>query len=470
MSTIGARVDHPDAVRADQRNPGLRPPRIWSIRANDAVALIALNAVLIVAMWVRHGQLQELGTLAAKLTAAGQLSALLGTYAALIQILLMSRSPWLEQRFGMDGLARWHRFLGFACTALICAHVVLTVTGYALSDRSSVAAEAWTMLTTYPYVLMAAAATALLLMVAITSMRRARRHLRQDTWGFLHLYAYLAIALAFGHQLAVGSDFNADPVARGYWVGLYLAVAACLLVFRVGHPLRLSLRHRLRVAQIVPESPGVASIYVTGRHLDQLGARGGQYFKWRFLVRDGWWRSRPFSLSARANGQYLRLTVKSVGDVSREVLRLRPGTPIAVEGPYGVLTTLRQAQPKVLLIAGGIGITPLRALIEEIAPTQDAITLLYRARRWEEVTFQSELEQLVRERGGRIHYLIGRRGSPELPDDPFSPRALRKMVPDLEGRDVFLCGPPAMMQGLRATLHRLGVPDRQIHFEPFALI
>jgi predicted ferric reductase len=467
MSII-ARQETPD--QRTGRAGHAASPRRLVFTAGDVILVVVINAALVVAMWVRHGALNQLGSPSAKLTAAGQLTALVGTYAALVQVLLMSRSPWLERRFGMDGLAQWHRWLGFGVTILISAHVIFTTVGYALGNGNSVLAEAWNLVTTYQYVLMATAATGLLIMVAITSLRMARRRLTWETWRFLHLYAYLAIALAFGHELAVGTDFTDDAIARWYWIALYAAVGLCLLAFRVGHPLRMSLRHQLRVTQIVPEAPGVVSFYVTGRELDQLQARAGQYFRWRFLTRDGWWRTHPFSLSAPLNDRFLRLTVKGIGDDSRGLQGLHPGTRVAVEGPYGLFTAQRQRRSKVLLVAGGIGITPLRALIEDIPAKKNAITLIYRARSWEDVIFRDELEKLIRERRGAIHYLIGQRGTPELPDDPLSEQTLRGLVPDVASRDVFVCGPASMMQRMQGILRQLGVPEQQIHLERFALL
>ncbi|HXN03109.1 MAG TPA: ferredoxin reductase family protein [Candidatus Dormibacteraeota bacterium] len=468
MSSITARQDTPDR-RGNRTGQSARPRRLV-FTAGDVIVLIVINAVLVVAMWVRHGALNQLGSPSAKLTAAGQITALIGTYGALVQVLLMSRSPWLERRFGMDGLAQWHRWLGFSVTILIGAHVVFSTAGYALGDGKSFVAEAWTLITTYPYVLMATAATALLIMVAVTSLRMARRRLTWERWRFLHLYAYLAIALAFGHELAVGNDFTDDAIARWYWIGLYVAVLICLLAFRIGHPWRMSLRHQLRVTQVVPEAPGVVSLYVTGRDLDQLQARAGQYFRWRFLTRDGWWRTHPFSLSAPLNNRFLRLTIKGVGDDSRGLQGLHPGTRLAVEGPYGLFTAQKQRRSKVLLIAGGIGITPLRALIEEIPAKKDAITLIYRARSWEDVVFRDELEKLIRDRRGTIHYLIGQRGTPAMPHDPLSAQTVRRLVPDVDSRDVFVCGPASMMERMQEILTAIGVPPQQIHFERFALL
>ncbi|HVS44547.1 MAG TPA: ferredoxin reductase family protein [Candidatus Dormibacteraeota bacterium] len=433
------------------------------------LGLLGVNAVLIVGMWVRHGGLSTLNGASGDLTAAGELTALLGTYAALVQLLLMSRSPFVERLAGLDRLAHWHRWLGFSCVVLICGHVVLTTAGYALGDGSSFASETWTLLTTYPWVLMAAGGTVCLLMVAVTSVRAARRRLRYETWHFVHLYAYLAIALSLGHELAVGNDLSADPVARAYWIALYVAVAGCVLAFRVGHPVRLALRHRLRVAEVVPEAAGVVSVYVVGRDLERLRARAGQYFRWRFLAGDGWWKAHPFSLSAAPNPRFLRLTVKAVGDGSGDVQRLVPGTRVVVEGPYGIFTAQRRRRSGVLLIAGGVGITPLRALLEELGG-HAAVTLVYRARSWDDVLFRAEIDQLATARRITVHYLVGRRGSDGPGRDPLSARALRTLVPDVAQRDVFVCGPPGMVTGVRETLRELRVPDAQIHHERFGLL
>lgn len=443
-------------------------PRTWSIRPGEVLALVVGNGLMIVAMWVRHGGVAELGTLGGTITATGQLTALLGTYLILIQLVLMSRSPWLDQLFGMDRLAAAHRWVGFGAVTLLAVHGVSTTVGYALGDGLPVVSEAWTLVTTYPYVLMATVSMALFGAVAVSSIRLARRRLSYETWYGIHLYAYLAVALGFAHQLAVGTDFAVDPVARVYWVALYVIAVASVLVFRIGQPVYVSLRHRLQVAAVVPEGPGVVSIYITGRDLDRLAVRSGQYFLWRFLTREGWWRAHPFSLSAAPNGQHLRLTIKVLGDYSGQLQALRPGVRVFAEGPYGVLTGARRTRQRVLFIAGGIGITPLRALLQGLPGGPGDLTLLYRASSWEDVLFRRELDELMRVRGAAVHYLVGKRGTRELPGDPLGARSLRQLVPDVSQRDVFVCGPTPMTQHVLESLSALGVPDAQIHWEHFS--
>ncbi len=444
----------------------VRPARSRSVRASDVVALLVGNGLLIGAMWVRHGGLGELATTAGTVTAAGQLTALYGTYLSLIGLLLMSRSPWLEGILGMDRLAGIHRLVGFSTVWLIGAHAVLTTVGYAMGDGSSVVAEAWTLLTTYPYVLMATVSMGLFIAIAAASVRAARRRLSYETWYGIHLYTYLAVALGFAHQLAVGTDFTADPMAQLYWAAMYVVVIASILVFRLAEPIALAVRHRLRVANVIAEAPGVVSIYVTGRDLDQLPVRSGQYFLWRFLTRDRWWRAHPFSVSAAPNGEYLRFTVKASGDDSAVLQRIPIGTRVLAEGPYGALTDEVRTMRRVLLIAGGIGITPLRALLEELPAGPGELELLYRASTWSDLVFRDELDALARLRGATVRYLVGRRGI-ELAADPLDPRSIRALVPDVAGRDVYVCGPVSMIDAVRRALDALRVPAALVHWERF---
>ena len=451
-----------------QRTSRVPLPRVWPVAFPDVAWVIGLNGLVIVAMWIRHGGLADLGAAGAIPTAIGQLTGLFAAYLSLLQLVLMSRSPWLDQVFGMDRLAWAHRWLGFLTIWLVVAHGIFIITGYAFGDGSSILDEAWTIVTTYEWVLPATIGFVLFVAIGVTSVRAARRRISYESWFLIHLLAYAAIALGFLHQLLVGADFMHDPLARAYWIGLYGLTLALILVFRFGAPIALNLRHRLRVARISREGAGLTSIYVTGHDLDRLAVRSGQYFIWRFLNGRGWWHGHPFSLSSAPNGEWLRITVKALGDDTRALQRLPIGTRVLVEGPYGVLTGARRRRRKILLIAGGIGIAPLRALVESLPAREGEMTLLYRAREPKHVVFREELDTLARVRGIGVEYLVGRRGSIDMPKDPLSPRALLAAVPDIRDRDVYLCGPVAMMDRTEEALRHLGLPKRQVHIERFA--
>jgi ferredoxin-NADP reductase len=217
------------------------------------------------------------------------------------------------------------------------------------------------------------------------------------------------------------------------------------------------------VAGVEAEGPGVVSITLVGQYLDELQAQPGQFFRWRFLTPRGWWQAHPFSLSAPPHHRALRITVKDLGDHSRDLQRVRPGTRVFLEGPYGSFTPARRRRRRVLLIGGGVGITPIRALFDSLASPD--VTLLLRANTPADVLFRRELENIAADTGASVHYLVGLPGSD---NDPFVADRLRQLVPDLKYRDVYLCGPPAFMTVAQDRLAAAGVPKRCVHAEQFS--
>jgi len=428
--------------------------------------VIGAGALAVIGLWWADTPTGSLHTLADQLTAAGRITGLVGTYLILVQVVLMARLPWLDRLVGTDRLASWHRANGQYTIALIVAHTFLIIWGYAAFDHTSIAHETATMLRTYPDVLAATAGLGLLVMVAFTSARAARRRLRYETWYFVHLYTYIAIALSFSHQLATGNEFVTHPLNRALWVALYLATFGLLLIYRVAVPVRDAFRYRLQVAAVRPEGPDAVSVYVTGRNLERMRTQSGQFFRWRFLDTASWWEAHPFSLSVAPNHQWLRITAQGVGDHSRALRQLRPGTPVMAEGPYGNLTARLRTRRRVLLIAGGVGITPLRALIEDLPARPGELTLLYRATAERDVLFRDEIEQLARGRGIEVRYLLGSR---HQHIDPLNAQNLKGLVADVAQRDVYLCGPPGMMESTTRHLRSLGVARSQIHQERFEL-
>jgi ferredoxin-NADP reductase len=336
-----------------------------------------------------------------------------------------------------------------------------------VTGHVNVVRQAVDLLVSYPDVLMATVAGALLVMVGIVSARAARRRLRYETWYLLHLYTYLAVALAFSHQFATGADFAGSLPARVAWSGLYLLVAALLVWHRLITPIRRALRHRLRVLAVRTEAPGVVSVVVGGRHLQDLNTRPGQFFRWRLLDRGLWWASNPYSLSAPVLADRMRFTVKAQGDHSEALASLRPGTWVFAEGPYGAFTDAHRVQAKVLLLAGGVGITPLRALFEALPGAPGDVTLIYRASADAEVMFRAELAAIARRRGARVHYLLGTRA--DLGRDPLTAGSLLQLVPDLTNHEVYVCGPPGMVDAAMSGLRGAGVPRRHLHRESFEL-
>jgi ferredoxin-NADP reductase len=395
-------------------------------------------------------------------TALGRLTGLIGTYLMLIVVVLVARLPPLERAIGQDRLVRWHRRLAPWPLVLIGAHGALIAVGYAQAARSGPLHELGTLLTSYPGVLSATVGFGLLAMAGVTSYRLARARMRHETWWAVHLYVYLGLALSFSHQLSTGAAFVAHPAARAWWIAIWAATAGVALVFRVGLPIWRSLYHRLRVVAIRPEGPGVVSLVCEGHRLDRLPIAGGQFLQWRFLVPGLWWQAHPYSLSALPTSSHLRVTVKALGDHSGELARLRPGTRVAIEGPYGAFTRDARARDAVLLVGAGVGVTPLRALLEDLPAGVD-VEVVLRASSRNDLVLEGEVAELVEHRGGRLHRLVGPRSLVRL-----DAAALRDLVPDVAERDVYVCGPEGFSASVERALRACGTPPDQVHQEAFA--
>jgi ferredoxin-NADP reductase/DMSO/TMAO reductase YedYZ heme-binding membrane subunit len=427
------------------------------------LVLIGLGAVAVLALWWRSTPVS--GNEGDLLTDAGDALGLLAGYGFVVLVALMARLPPLEHGIGTDRLARWHAMGGRYVITLVTGHVLLIVWGYAVTAHEKVTNESITLLTAYPDVLMATVAWFLLLGVGAFSARAARRRLSYETWYYAHLYTYLAIALAFSHQFADGPAFASNLAARVAWSAMYVTVAALIVWYRFLTPLRNAGRHRFTVQAVRPEAPGIVSVFIAGRNFDRLRAEPGQFFRWRFLNRELWWQSHPYSLSAMPQPDLMRITVKASGDHSAALANLKPGIRVIAEGPYGAFTPSLSGR-RVLLIAGGVGITPIRAMFAALPRRMsDGITLMYRASHPRDVVFSRELDAIAADRNAALHYLIGSRE--QLGYDPLEPANLRRMVPGLHRYEAYVCGPSGMTQTAVDSLRALGIPRRRIHRESF---
>jgi len=396
------------------------------------------------------------------ITTVSRFFALTGSYLSIIGLLLIARIPWVENALGHDRLVVWHRKAMPYALYMITLHVLLVALGYAGSEGKVVVHELWVMVTTYPWMLPAFVGFILLILAGITSYKQVRSQIKYETWWVIHLYTYLGVALSFMHQILTGGMFIGHPLNRAYWIGLYVAVLLAIVTWRIALPTYRSLRHNLVISRIENEGPGVVSIYVSGKEISKLRAQGGQFFNWRFLTKDRWHESHPFSLSAAPTDNELRFTVKALGDSSQSIEKIPIGTRVIIEGPYGIFTRDMASQfTHVTLIGGGVGITPLRAIIEEI-PDSTTIDVIYRARDESDLVLKDELDKLASTRGIRVNYLVGPRTL--FPINQFT---VKKYAPRFADSDVYVCGPQTLIDAVVDACKEAGIPKNRIHHEAF---
>ncbi len=458
----------------------LRPPvlrRWWT----DAVGLVVWATMLVVsALWVSNGGIQDLSSGAASaINSAGRLSALLASNLLLLQVLAMTRVPFIERSIGQDRLTRWHRWVGFTSIWLMTVHIVAQTVGYSLLDHWNVFYEFWSLVTTAPGMLLALAGTAALVMVVVTSMRFARRKLRYESWHLLHLYAYLGAGLALPHQLWTGTDFLSSTAATAYWWTAYATVMAAVVIWRVIVPLRLSMWQRLRVTDIRPDGAGTVTVTMNGPRLSGLAVSAGQYFVFRFMTGPGWTRAHPLSLSAVPTTHGLRVTMAVTGDDGARIARMPVGTRVMLEGPYGRLHPQVRTRPHLVLIGSGTGVAPLVALAQEAAMagrlTAGPALMIRRLRSHDNAPMQADVDRLVASGALEVVDLVGPRNRVGPPWMPHKHKhghlpgtlALMRMAPRLDTADVYVCGTGGWVDALTADLRDAGVPKHALHVENF---
>lgn len=458
--------------------PARRTPRgvarpVWNAAA---VTVIWATSLMVIALWVAGGGVQSvLAGGAETLNTLGRITGLVSANLLLYQVLLMARVPLFERGFGRDGITRMHRLVGFWSFSLLLVHIALLVAGYAAQAGIDVFTQLWQFVWDYPGMLLATAGTLLLVLVVVTSVRRARRRLRYESWHLLHLYGYLGVGLAVPHMLWTGADFTASPLATVYWWTLWAVTAASVIVFRIGVPVFRSLRHDVRVASVERDGDRGVTVRLRGRALPALRARPGQFFVWRFLDGAGWMRGHPFSLAAAPDGDSLTLAARIVGDGTQRLAALRPGTRVVFEGPYGGMTGEVRGGTKLLMIGAGAGVAPLVSLLEGEAYAPGAATLLVRDHAEGDALLRDAIARLTSTRGV-VHYTLrgprAQGGSTWLPVSHAAwrgPDLLRHLAPRPAEYDVFLCGPGPWMDALRRDLRAAGFSADRIHAEAFTV-
>ena len=429
-----------------------------------AAWFLGIGLGLTLALQATTMRYSDISSFYAIVATVSRLAALTGSFFSVVGIFLIARIPWVERGVGHDRLVTWHRKLGPWSLYLVGLHVLFILLSSAGQDGVMLAVEMWRMLNSMAWMWPALAGFILMILAGVTSYKKARAKMSYETWWIIHVYTYVAIAVSFMHQVLNGQMFVGHPLNRLYWTMLYILMALAIVIYRFGIPLVRSLRHNLVVDRVVVEGPGIISVIMRGRKLHRLAAEGGQFFGWRFLTRGHFLMSHPYSLSAAPTENYLRITIKDLGDHSRSVAFLKPGTRVFVEGPYGAFTAGRATQPHVVMIGGGVGITPIRALMDEFRNGVQ-LDVIYRASSDADLVLKEELDYLVDKSNGsmRVHYLVGSRR-----EHPMDAKSLKGLVPRIADSDIYICGPGPLVETVKQAAEDLGVPKNRFHAEAFA--
>jgi 3-phenylpropionate/trans-cinnamate dioxygenase ferredoxin reductase subunit len=400
---------------------------------------------------------------------------LLATSMLVCVVVLPSRVRSLTRTFGIDGVLGIHRFIGLAVTLLVGLHIVLVVVAnpanLALFDVLHAPNRARAAV---------GATVALGALITLTVLRRRLRH-RYEVWRWVHLaLAGSALVLSALHIWWLNHLIQ-NASMRALFIVLALAVLAVLGYRWLWLPICGAGRPYV-VREVRPESATVSTLVLEPR---RNGLRRGRrvlefapgQFAWLRLNPSVRAQEHPFTIASSAHlGLWTEFTIRHSGDFTSELRLLRPGSPVWVDGPHGAFTLDLRRTTGLVMIAGGVGITPMMSMLRTLAHRRDRRPhrLLVVAATAEELLFRAEISQLQQRLNLTVVELL-RRPPPSWtgPSGAVDEELLTALLPGKFRRnqlDYYLCGPPAMVSDVLTVLEGLEVPQPRIHTEQFDLV
>jgi predicted ferric reductase len=383
-----------------------------------------------------------------------------------LQLALPARLGLVARPLGAEVAVRLHRHLADVLVAAIAAHVALVVvddpSNLALFDPLGAPWRAKTAL---------ASCAALAALIASSVLRR-RLRLAYARWRGLHITLGIG-ALGFGVLHAIGVDrYLTAPAGLGLAV---LAGAAVLAVveLRLLRPRRLARRPYV-LERVLPERGGATTLALRAEGHGGRPFRPGQFAWLKLADAPHALAEHPFSYSSSASQPGRpEFTIKAYGGFTRRAPELRPGTRVLLDGPHGSFSVRPQAD-RVVLIAGGIGITPAVSMLRSAADAGDRrpFILVYGSLDWEQATFREELERLEQRIDLRVVHVLTNPHPDWDGETGFIDAALlqRQLPYDMRAADVLVCGPPPMLAAVLDGLHRIGVAPENVHAEQFVTV
>jgi len=418
--------------------------------------ILILNFYLILYFWFTNSSYLISGTSNGHLLIAfGRLAGLLSEFLILIQLLLISRFTFIERQYGFDKLISIHKKIGFFLGIFLISHPLLLSIGYSLSGNTGFIGQFVNFITKWNGIFGATFAFINIIFVAIISIKKYRAKISYEVWYFLHLPLYIAVAIAFEHQINTG-DMSAGG-AMYYWFLINLVTIGILIIYRFLKPIYLFSKHTFKIDKVIQENEYVYSIYITGKNMNQYKFQAGQYTNLIFFQKKMIFH-HPFSFSDAYNGKYLRFTIKASGDFTSKIDKLKTGTRVWIDGPFGAFTLSKLVNNKIVFIAGGIGITPILSMIKSMQNVKNAV-LLYSNKSESDINFWHEITRSQIE----SHYFNTSLGT----SNRISIEKIVEICPDYKNRDFYICGPKLMTHSLVKNLKIAGISSKQIHFEKF---
>lgn len=400
---------------------------------------------------------------------------LLATSAMVCVVVLPSRIRSLNRAFGIENIIDLHRFLGIVTTSLVLLHLACVVasdpTNTALLNFLEAPGRAQN----------AVVATVGLVAIVLLAILRRKFDLSYEFWRTTHIgLAVLILVTSAAHIVLLNQLMN-DPT---FALVLTLLAVAVVLVFAYRWIWRniYDQSTEFLVRDVRLENPTVATLVLEPRTRNRDGSSTswsfapGQ-FAWIRLDRSATGQEHPFTIASSAHDEFTEFTIRGAGDFTRRIRRLLPGQQVWVDGPHGAFTSdLTNASAGFVLMAGGVGITPMLSMVRTAAHRGDPrpYRLVVVASAPEDLFFRDELANLRRYIDLEVTEVL-RRPRPDWsgPIGGINSELMALVVNDVgdpQDLDYFICGPPGMVVDAVNVLDAMSVPTDRVHTEQFDFV
>ena len=388
----------------------------------------------------------------------GRLFGLTGFTLALFQVGLSSRLKIFERGMGLDKLMGAHRLAGLFGFSFMLAHPVFHFTSDFINLGYPVLK--WPML-------LGLGAFLLAILTIGTAILFKKIKIRYGTWKGLHWVNFFLIPIVFTHSMLLGTDINAQPLLKYWWIVLgaaYIALVTAIVVDRIK-----ARRHPYQVTEVVKETPDTWSLHLKGPAVDH---KPGQ-FAILTLHREGQKpEAHPFTLASSPLEKDLSVSVKAVGDFTSTIKDTTTADRAVISAPFGTFSFLNYDAPNLVFIAGGIGITPFMSMLRYMAAQniKRNVLLLWGNKTEHDIAFRNELNKIsARMPTFRMVHVLSSQPDWVGEKGYIDQALLQKYLDGFDNPQFFVCGPPVMMDKMVKTLLDMKVPENRIHFERFAL-
>jgi predicted ferric reductase len=385
-----------------------------------------------------------------------------------LQFVLTARVNRIEASYGIDILLQFHRYTSLVAFFMVLVHpIVLFIVQPETLHLLNFPQAPWRAR-------LAVLGTLAFLLMVVTTIWRKPLKIPYEPWRASHtLLSVLAVGLGFGHAIGVGNYLGLFWKAI-LWSGIILVSLWLVIYVRLVKPWLMTQKPYL-VEEVIPQQGDVWTLALRPVGHEGFTFQPGQ-FAWLTLnITPLSMREHPFSMSSSGDrADRLEFGIKAIGDFTSQIKEIQPGTKAYLDGPYGVFTTDRYWDSAgFVLIAGGVGITPIFSILLTAAERNDdrPFLLIYSAPAWEEVTYREELEALKKTLDLTIVYVLRKAHDHWEGETGYVDQALlEKHIPRHRGsRHYFICAAPVMMNTVERALFDLDVPVTNIHLEHFNL-